>query len=64
MDVEGVEMDAEGLRIPKIHCDTATILLGAFVRRQVVPMVYDIPKREEGFRGLTCPFPSLRLSWQ
>ena len=37
------------LRTPKIHCDTATNLPGVFVWSQVVPMVYDTPKREEGF---------------
>lgn len=34
---------------PKIHCNTATNLLGVFVQRQAIPMVYDTPKRAEGF---------------
>ena len=44
-----VKANAEGLRTPKIHCDAATNLLGVFVQRQAVPMVYDTPKRAEGF---------------
>ena len=44
-----VEVDAEGLSIPKIHCDTSAILLGVFVRKQAVSMVYDTSKRAEGF---------------
>ena len=40
-----VGVDAEGLRTSKIHCDTSAILLGVFVRRQAVPMVYDTLKR-------------------
>lgn len=59
-----MKANAEGLRIPKIHCDAATNLLGVFVQRQAVPMVYDIPKHTERFGGLTCLFSSRRLSWQ
>ena len=48
-DSENVKVNAEGLRTPKIHCDAATNLLGVFVRRQAVPMVYDTSKSAEGF---------------
>ena len=44
-----VGVDAEGLRTSKIHCDAATNLLGVFVRKQAVSMVYDTSKSAEGF---------------
>lgn len=44
-----VKVEAEGVRTPKIHCNTVTSLPGVFVRKQAAPMVYDVPKRAEGF---------------
>ena len=44
-----VEVRAKGWRTPKIHCDTSTIFAERFVQKQTVPLVYDDPKREEGF---------------
>ena len=52
-----VEADAEGLRTPQIHCDAFTILLGVFMQRQAIPMVYDAPKRTEGFGAWPAHFP-------
>ena len=46
-----VEVGGVGLRTPRIHCGTSAILLGVFVRKQAVPMVYDTSKREEGFEA-------------
>lgn len=57
-------MEAEGLGTPKIHRETSTIFAGRLRMETGRTLVYDAPKREDGIQGLTCPFPSRRLSWQ
>ena len=50
-------MGARGLRTPKIHCDASTIFAKHLRTGTGHVLVYDAPKREEGFGALACPFP-------
>ena len=50
-----VEVEAEGLRTPKIHCDPSTVFAKHLRTGTGHVLVYDAPKREGGIQGLGLP---------
>ena len=63
-DSRVAEVEAEGLETPNFHCGNSTVFAERLRTGTGHTLVYDAPMREDGIQGLTCPFPSCRLSWQ
>lgn len=49
--IRGGEAGSEGLTTPKTTATPPPVLPSVCVPKQVVPLVYDVPKSAEGFRA-------------
>lgn len=58
------EVEAEGLITPQNHCDASTGFAERLRSETGRALGVRCAQERRGIRGLTCPFPSRRFSWQ